>query len=434
MALIVIYSLFRLRLCAQAIPSSRMDFVFVHGNYPAQFRILARALAANPKHRVYYLTARKDAGSVPIKNVNIVLYEAHRKPHRDCHPYLITTEEAVLNGQAVLRKLHELRSQGVVPQVIITHGGNGLGFFVKNVCPMAIHISYMEWYFRPETSRYLFQNNDINDQLASHLRNLAILSEAESADCLVIPTEWQRRQFPPHYAGKAHLIFDGVDVSFFSPRIIDGTLSLPVENSDITYLIPPECRLLTYCTRGMEPLRGFPEFLRLLPHVMAEYPDLRVVIAGQDRCAYSYGSTAADRSWKTFMLNELRDRLDLDRIHFTGLLPYGKYRDLLARSDLHCYFTRPYVTSWSLFEAAACSAKLMVSRGPATEGILIQGDTLWVDLDHQEEINAKAMSWLQGSAARRSQLRQSLLKPGFDISKSLSGWNRLLKSLLAKSR
>jgi glycosyltransferase involved in cell wall biosynthesis len=408
-----------------------MDFVFVHGNYPAQFRMLARALAANAANRVYYLTARKDADKFPIPNVTIIHYEPHRKPHKDCHPYLTTTEEAVLQGQAVLRALLALQRQGVRPAVIITHGGNGLGFFVKQAAPNVRHITYMEWFFRPETSRYLFKDFDINEQLTNHLRNLSILSECESADTIVVPTQWQRSQLPSHYSQKAHLIFDGVDVSFFKPQIMDHELVLPVENKEIIYRFPPDCRLLTYVTRGMETLRGFPEFMRMLPTLMEAYPDLRVIVAGQDRCAYSYGSPSRDRSWKTFMLEELEGRLDTARLFFTGLIPYTLYRDLLNRSDLHCYFTRPYVTSWSLFEAAACGARLMVNRSPATEGILADGDTLWVDLDDQDALTTTALQWLKDSPARRIESRSSILLPGFTLSDSLSQWNALLKSLLS---
>ena len=42
--------------------------------------------------------------------------------------------------------------------------------------------------------------------------------------------------------------------------------------------------MLTYATRGMEPLRGFPEFMRLL-HAMQHLPHLKVIVVGQDRQA-----------------------------------------------------------------------------------------------------------------------------------------------------
>ena len=94
-----------------------------------------------------------------------------------------------------------------------------------------------------------------------------------------------------------------------------------------------------------------------------------VVIAGADRCAYSYTAPDHEGSWKKHLLAKLGSFEGRERIHFTGLLTYNDYRNLLWRSNLHCYFTRPYVTSWSLFEAAACGARLAVNKSPATSGI-----------------------------------------------------------------
>ena len=48
----------------------------------------------------------------------------------------------------------------------------------------------------------------------------------------------------------------------------------------------------------MEPLRGFPEFMRMLPALMQRFPDLQVVVAGNDRVAYSYQAPSQGGSWK----------------------------------------------------------------------------------------------------------------------------------------
>ena len=46
-----------------------MNFLFIHGNYPAQFRYLASILAQEKKHRVIFLTKREDAENEAIENV-----------------------------------------------------------------------------------------------------------------------------------------------------------------------------------------------------------------------------------------------------------------------------------------------------------------------------------------------------------------------------
>ena len=52
-----------------------------------------------------------------------------------------------------------------MPRIIISHGGNGLGLFIKDLVPDAIHIGYFEWYFRPETTEYLVKNFNLDTRL-----------------------------------------------------------------------------------------------------------------------------------------------------------------------------------------------------------------------------------------------------------------------------
>ena len=62
------------------------------------------------------------------------------------------------------------------------------------------------------------------------------------------------------------------------------------------------------------------------------------------------------------MLEELEGGLDLNRLHFTGLINYGELVQLFRRSDLHCC-CGVYV-SWGVFQAVACGARLLVNDFP----------------------------------------------------------------------
>jgi len=180
-------------------------------------------------------------------------------------------------------------------------------------------------------------------------------------------------------------------------------------------------RLLSYATRGMEPLRGFPEFMRALPQLLQTFANLQVVIAGADRRAYSYDAPSHAGSWKEHLLAELGNFEGRERVYFTGLLTYDDYRNLLWRSTLHCYFTRPYVTSWSLFEAAACEAKLAVNASPATRGIAEDNSVLWLDLDAEGGISESLRQGLEDRQRPRAQIQ-----PGYELSTSLQQWVTLL--------
>jgi glycosyltransferase involved in cell wall biosynthesis len=409
-----------------------MDFLFIHGNYPAQFRHLAALLARDPGHRVVFLTARQDAAKEALAGLEIRTYQCHRTPHPGTHHYLHASEDAVLQGQAVLRELAQLLNEGLRPRVVISHAGMGLGLFVKDLLPHALHVGYFEWFFNPDTTCHLLEQFDLDAQLKTGLRNLPILQELERCDRAVVPTAWQKSQFPKAYQPKLEVIFDGIDASFFHPK----PASVNLEASDLTihnresseaFVLGQGRRVLSYATRGMEPLRGFPEFMRALPPLLEADPHLQVVIAGADRRAYSYDAPGHGGSWKEHLLAEVGDCTGRDRILFTGLLTYNDYRLLLWRSTLHCYFTRPYVTSWSLFEAAACGARLAVSIGAATEGIVEPGSVRWVDLDDQASLTTRLQAGLEqpGKTAR-------ILK-GFDLSASLERWETLLNRSLQSS-
>ena len=409
-----------------------MDIVFIHGNYPAQFRHLAAALGQAGQHRVVFLTAREDAESQPIPGVMIRRFQLHRTPNAGTHHYLLATEEAVLKGQAVLRALHELVAEGINPRLVISHGGMGLGLFVKDFLPDAVHIGLFEWYFRPETARWLMAEFGLDQQLLTRMRNLPILEELESCDLGVVPTNWQKQQFPAAFQNKLEVIFDGIDTSFFQPdaSIDNRVVELRGGELDQPLRIAPGQRLLSYATRGMETLRGFPEFLRSAAACLADDDNLQVVVAGRDVRAYSYGAPSHGGSWKQAMLAELGDFSGQDRLHFMGLMPYVHYRSLLQRSNLHCYFTRPYVTSWSLFEAAACGARLCVNGGPVTEGVVVNASAVaWVDLDQPKSLAAAVMERLRDPKGTQ----RAALKPCYELPVSLQHWQTLVNRCLTQS-
>ena len=168
-----------------------MDILFIHGNYPAQFRNLAPRLGEGDQHRVVFLTGREDAKDELLPGVEIRQFRCHRKPNPETHHYLTATEEAVLQGQAVIRELALMIESGFKPRVVISHAGMGLGLFIKDLIPEALHVGYFEWYFRPLTTKHLIANFDLDAKLKTHLRNLPILEELDCCDIGVVPTNCQ---------------------------------------------------------------------------------------------------------------------------------------------------------------------------------------------------------------------------------------------------
>ena len=81
------------------------------------------------------------------------------------------------------------------------------------------------------------------------------------------------------------------------------------------------------------------------------------------------------KTYKGLMLERLN--LDLARVHFTGLLPYGQYLQVLQASSAHVYLTRPFVLSWSMLEAMSVGCVIVGSTTPPVQEVIRDGDILF---------------------------------------------------------
>ena len=79
-------------------------------------------------------------------------------------------------------------------------------------------------------------------------------------------------------------------------------LTIHNRENDEGFTIEAQKMVLTYATRGMEPVRGFPEFVRSLPYLLERNSNLQVVIAGADRRAYSYEAPSHNGNWREHLL------------------------------------------------------------------------------------------------------------------------------------
>ena len=408
----------------------KMNILFIHGNYPAQFGKLSGALAVRRENKVVFLTEAKINKKHLPNEIRVENYEVDREGSKNIHHYLQTTEECVLRGQAVIRGINKLCNENFRPHIVIFHGGMGLGLFLRDMLPNTILIGYFEWWFGRTTTAYLVEDYSFDSQLSAGIRNITTLREIEQCTIGVVPTEWQKKQFPDIAKPKLRVIFDGVDTNFFKREERSAKKDYEIQNRETNELfsIMKDDIIISYATRGMEPLRGFPEFMRGLPDILKKHKRAKVYIAGADRCAYSYKAPNKSGSWKEYMLEEVGKQINTDRINFTGLLNYNDYRRLLWRSDLHCYFTKPYVTSWSLFEATCCESKILTSKGEATSNIVKKGSYRTVDISCQKEVNKEMLRGIEDSIAGK--YPRSKPEENFGYQGSLEKWRQLIQETL----
>ncbi|SOH94302.1 Glycosyltransferase involved in cell wall bisynthesis [Monaibacterium marinum] len=381
-----------------------MKVLFVHQNSPAQFRHVAARLAADTANQVVYITHKGKQG---LPNVGKIEYVPHRKPAKEAHHYLRSTENAVLYGQGVARIATQLKKSGFIPDVMIGHPGWGETLFLKDIFPDSPLISYCEFYYNPVGTNIDFDPEYPDGGeivFRTRMRNSHHLIAAEAADALYAPTDWQRQQFPSAYRDKIEVIHDGIDCTRACPN---SNATFSVENGPT---FKPGDEVITYVARNLEPYRGFHSFMRALPMILMERPNAHAVIVGADGVSYGRslpnGETYKDRMLKEVMLPK-------GRVHFTGQLPYANYLSLLQVSAAHVYLTYPFVLSWSCLEALSAGCVVVGSRTKPVEEVITDGENgLLVDFFKPQEIAERVVDVLGNEvdvAQLRRNARQSVL-------------------------
>ena len=391
-----------------------MKILFLHPNFPAQFRHLATVLGQDRQNTVVFATNRREGS---IAGVNKIVYEKSRTARPETHHYVRPLENAVLEAQGVYRIAQKLKDQGFYPDIVYGHSGWGPTLFMKDIFSRATLLCYFEWYYNAYGSDASFDPSDpinADDEARIRIKNAPILLDLASCDRGLSPTKWQRSQFPAEFQSKIKVHHDGIDTSYFKP-LPNAKLFLPRINLDLTNV--PE--IITYVARGMEPYRGFPQLIETIYLLQKKRPECHFVIVGKDRTAY--GKNLADgKTYKQAMLEKFP--LDMSRVHFTDLLPYNEYLSVLQASSVHIYLTRPFVLSWSMLEALATGCLIVASdTAPVTEVIEDNVNGLLVNFFNPQQICDRVIEALDNSqkmAVIRHRARETILE-GYDLAKLL---------------
>ncbi|WP_373480059.1 glycosyltransferase family 4 protein [Geminocystis sp.] len=336
--------------------------LFIHPNFPAQFRHLCQVLGKDSNYEVIFITKREEG---QIEGIKKIIYQPSREAKIETHHYIRNLENAVLQGQAIYRVTTQLKQEGFYPDIVYGHSGWGPTLFIKDIFPRAKFLCYFEWFYNAHGSDADFDPSDplsADDEARIRVKNAPILIDLYSCDRGLSPTLWQKQQFPPEYQSKITVLHDGVDTEFFKPNA-DTKLVIPEINLDLSKVT----EIITYVARGMEPYRGFPQFIETIDILQKRRPNTHFVIVGQNRVAY--GKQLPDgKTYKDVMLEKVS--LDLSRVHFTGLLSYDYYLKVLQVSSAHIYLTRPFVLSWSMLESMATGCVVVASKTKPVEELI----------------------------------------------------------------
>lgn len=345
--------------------------LFVHNNFPAQYRHLARQLAARPDCRVYALgspTARAMPG------VELLKYRIDSPPDaQGVHSFARRFNNEAVRAEQVMYLTMALRSSGVKPDIIFVHPGWGESLPLRAAFPDAKIVVFCEFFYRTLGTDVGFDREfpqlGLDGLVRVHLRNAATLLALADADHAIAPTEWQRETYPPEFVGKIDVIHDGIDTEEARPdpaaRVVLPRNAGVVRAGD---------KVITFVSRNLEPYRGIHIFMRALPRILAAHPDAQVLLVGGHDV--SYGSRSEDgRSWASIFLSEIRDRVDTSRIHMMGPLSREAYLQVLQVSAAHVYLTYPFVLSWSMMEAMSAGCLVIGSDTPPVRELIRDGET-----------------------------------------------------------
>jgi glycosyltransferase involved in cell wall biosynthesis len=319
--------------------------LFVHTNFPGQFRSLATALAA----RGVDCWAIGSATSPGVQGVRIGRYALDRGTTPDIFTYAVRAEADLIRGTNALRVARAIKAEGFEPQVIVGHPGWGETVFLDEVWPNAKQVLFSEFFYRAQGFDVNFDpefHTDSEDErLRVHAKNAVMALSLTAAEAIVAPTAFQASPLPAMFQPFVRLIHEGVDVEAIRPGP-----AAPFELSD-GRVIQPGTPVITYANNHMEPMRGLHIFARALPRLMEQVPDAQVLVFGQDSPRPYGGSPAGGGTWRELIFRDLP--LDASRLHFMGKAPHEQLLAAFRLSTAHVYYTYPFVLSWSLVEAMA---------------------------------------------------------------------------------
>ena len=388
-----------------------MRLLFVHQNFPGQYRHLAPHLASLG-HEVSGLGEKANVlRQMPgAPKVRLLGYDLPPIEAGWLKPFTASWQRAVHRGRVVARGAMKLVREGYKPDIVCAHIGWGEALFLKDVFPDAKLLTYCEFFYRPKGSDVGFDPEfpaSPESLLRLRIMNAPLQMALEASDWGIAPTHWQRTQFPAPYQPRIIEQHDGINTELVTAKA-DARLQIPGKGA-----LTRQDEVITFVSRNLEPYRGFHIFMRALPDLQRRRPKAHVIIIGGDEVSYS-PRLPAGQSYRKKMLAEMEGKVDWSRVHFINYLPYPDFLSLLQISSVHVYLTYPFVASWSMQEAQSAECLVVASDTIPVREYLTDGETgLLTDFFNHEALAAKVDEALRAGKAMdpiRKQARESVVR------------------------
>ncbi len=377
----------------------QMKFLFIHQNFPGQYRHLAPALA---KRKGNTVVAFRMGDSTKVPGIEVIGYHVKPPGSSAGHAWLADLQPKLVRAEALARAAKSLKEQGFTPDAIIAHPGWGETLLIPEIWPKTPIGLYSEFFYSAHGADVGFdpefptQGDSLHNAGRLRLKNLNQLLAFEDAALGISPTHWQQSLYPARLREKIDVIHDGIDTEALRPNPgVRMTLrdKMTLSRDD---------EVITFVNRNLEPYRGYHVFMRALPELLRRRPKARVLIVGGD--GTSYGAAApAGKSWRNIFLDEVKADLDMSRVHFVGKLSYPDFVQMMQLSRVHVYLTYPFVLSWSLLEAMSIGCAIVASNtAPVREVIDDQREGLLVDFFDTHHLIEQVCNLLDNATLRQT--------------------------------
>ena len=398
--------------------------LFVHTNFPAQFRDLAQTLVA----RGVRCAAIGQSNAPGIEGMPIGRYALNRGTAPGILPFAVRAEADLIRGSGALRIARTMKEQGCDPAVIVGHPGWGETVFLDEVWPNAKRVMFSEFFYRGrgldiDFDQEFFETTE-DAVLLGKAKNAVMTLALSDADVIVAPTEFQAAVLPPVFRPLVRVIHEGVDVDAIRP-VAGAPFALPDGR-----MIAPGAPVITYVNNHMEPMRGIHIFARALPRLMAEVPDAQVLVFGWENPRPYGGQPPEGKTWREIAF----EGVDVDpaRLHFLGKRPHEELLAAMQISTAHVYYTYPFVLSWSLVEAMASGCYIIGSDTPPLHDAIkdgVNGRLLpFFDVDALSQAMIQACRDPQASTRLRAAARATA-EARFSSRDGREAWIGLLREL-----
>ena len=369
-----------------------MRILFVHQNAPGQYVHLKRWATNTDGVTPVAIT---EHGNQRADTIPTIRYKMPTLTSGQTSSAVKRFGDSIARAEAAAKAAIAYRNKGFSPDVIFGHGAWGETFYLKEVFPDAKVICYAEFYYRSKGQNIGF-DPEFDQQSPDTIRtvstqNATMTTSLLASDIGQVPTDYQANTFPKELRQKLTIAFDGIDTQTIIP---DSQASISLQDGTVLRAGDP---VITFVNRNFEPYRGYHTFMRALPKILKNNPNAHVIMVGGD--GVSYGQPPlGDTSWKSIFLDEVVDRLDMSRVHFTGQVSTRVLRQIYQVSAVHVYLTYPFVLSWSMLEAMSAGCLVIGSDvAPVREMICDNESGLLTDFFDHELLAQRVLEVLENS-------------------------------------